>query len=334
MKKWIWGIIIVVIVAVFGGWMYAGHSNGTKAYASQISSGKSALNDANYSKAKDDFQAAVDKKPKSKEANALLNQTQHFIDGNDQMKDKQFTNAKQSYCAVKDEKNGSNVMVKRANGKVKTVNEVIKNDGLFKKIYKEAVKQHNDKKYDASNQTLQGILTAHVINQKYYSDIKQKAKDLKKSNDKALKKMTTDQKKASAMNVQQSPAVTQAVNQVSSTQEAVKANAQSSNSAAAAVKKQNQTAMKATNSTSGNQPTDPNSLNVYSNPSEYSNRFVDPATGQDQNTSTSTNATAGDNSGSQTGQATSPDTNPNDYNANNDPYNVYSNPGEYSNRFN
>ncbi|USS88804.1 tetratricopeptide repeat protein [Fructilactobacillus cliffordii] len=319
MKKWIWGIVIVVIVAVFGGWMYASHSNGTQAYASQLSDGKTALQDSNYSKAKDNFQAAVDKKPNSKEANALLNQTQHFIDGNTQMKDKQFKNAKKSYSAVKNEKNGSNVMVKRAEAKVKTTDEVIKNDGLFKKIYKEAVRQHNDKKYDASNQTLQGILTAHMINQSYYSDIKKQAKDLKKSNDKALKKMNTSEKKASAMDAQQSPEVTQAVNQVGSTQAAVKANAQNPNSAVAAVKKQNPQATA---------QTDPNSLNVYTNPGEYANRFVDPNTGQDQNTSNSSNMTNGANSGSQT------TTNPNDYNANNDPYNVYTNPGEYSNRFN
>ncbi|USS93511.1 hypothetical protein M8332_01190 [Fructilactobacillus ixorae] len=321
MKKWIWALIAVVIIAVGGGWYYAAHTNSTQAYASSVSNGKTALKDASYTEAKNDFQMAVDKKPGSKEANALLNQTQHFIDGNTQMKDKEFTSAKKSYMAVKNEKNGSDLMVKRANSKVKTVNEVIKNDGLFKQIYKEAVRQHNDKKYDASNQTLQGILTARVINQAYYRDIKRKAMDLKKSNDKELKKMSTKAKQASAIDPNQSTSVTNAVNEVSSTQAAVKANAQSATSAVAATKKANPTA-------------NTSNFNVYENPGEYANRFVDPTTGQNMNTSNSSNATAGDNSNNNGNANNAGTTDPNNYTPNNDPYNVYTNPGEYSNRFN
>ncbi|EKK20453.1 hypothetical protein B808_341 [Fructilactobacillus florum 8D] len=303
MKKWIWATVVAIFVLFVGGWFYFDHTMGANAYKSDLSAGKTELQEKKYTAAKDKFQAAVDKKPGAKEANTLLNQTKRFIEGNNDVNEKNFTGAREAYRNVRDQTGGSEVLVTRSKDQIKTMDAVIKNQKTLRSMYKDAVRQHNDKKYEASNETLAQIMNVNVIGQSYYSDIRKDVKTLKKANDRALKSMSNPEKTASANDPQSkyngvpnnTPSAPSTTNQPATgvAQNTAVGNNSSNNNGN-------------TNSGASHQS---DNLNVYQNPGQYQNRFSN-SSNTNNNTSNNGNNTDGS-----------------------DEYNVYKNPDEYSNRF-
>lgn len=280
MKKWISGLIILVVAITLGGWMYVDHANKETTYQTNLNNGKAALKEQDYHQAKKDFQKALSVRPDSHEANGSVSQVEKFMDGERKLKSNDFQPAKDSFQMAANSANGSSGLSEQAKQKVDLVNSVTKNINQFNEIYKTAVEQHNAKNYALSNSTLNQILQADQINQTYYGDVLAKSEDLKKSNDKSL------------------------------------------NAATDAVSKKNQaTSDNANNSLNtttnlSNGDSDLSQFNVYTNPQEYANRFV--------NSEVDSTTTDADNSNIANGSLS----------PTNDPYNVYTNPTVYANRFN
>lgn len=279
MKKWILGLIILVVAITLGGWMYIDHANKETTYRTNLNNGNVALKNQDYSQAKSDFKKARSAKPDSHLANGSVSQVKKFMDGESELKANDFEAAKDSFQMAANAENGSTSLADQAKQKISLVISVNKNIKQFNEIYKAAVEQHNAKDYALSNSTLNQILQDDQIEQAYYEDVLAKAKDLKKSNDKSLNvtnKTTSNE--------------SQTTND----------NASSNNSTP----------------TNSNSSSDLDKFNVYTNPQEYANRFV--------NSGASSNTTDGNNTNTSNGPVSS----------NNDPYNAYTNPAEYANRFN
>ncbi len=276
MKKWISGVIILVVVILLGGWMYIDHANKENIYQTNLKNGNIALQNHDYNQAKKDFQKALDAKPDSKKVNGSVSQVEKYTDGERQLRSNDFVTAKNSFKMAANVENGSKDLANQAQQKIKEVKLITANINQFNKIYKATVQQHNEKNYQLSNDTLNQILDDDTINQSYYADVLAKAKDLKKSNDKSI-------------------------------DAANKAKLNNSNA--------NNGSNNGTNSSNGNS-NDLSQFNVYTNPQEYANRFV--------NSGTSSNTSTVDNTNIANGPVS----------VTNDPYDVYTKPNEYSNRFN
>ncbi|WP_395389363.1 hypothetical protein [Fructilactobacillus frigidiflavus] len=249
MKKWISGLIILVVAIAVGGWLYVDHANQETTYRTNLDKGNVSLKNQDYHQAKTDFKKALSAKPDSHLANGSVSQVEKFMDGERELKANDFQTAKDSFQMVANAANGSTDLAKQAQQKVELINSVNQNIQQFNEIYKTAVEQHNAKSYALSNGTLSQILQDEQIKQAYYEDVVVKANDLKKSNDKAL-------------NVK----ISKPVNQVT-----------------------NSDASSVSTNVDPNNETDLSKFNVYTNPQEYANRFTDsdlnstPAVGNNSN---------------------------------------------------
>lgn len=275
MKKWLVGMIALVVTVLLGGWMYVDHATKENTYRTNFNHGNEALKNKDYHQAKKDFKVALTAKPDSKKANGSVSQVEKFMDGENELSSNDFATAKASFKMAANDENGSTDLANQAKQKIRLVNGITEDINHFNEIYKMAVEQHNDKTYQLSNDTLAQILQDDKINQSYYEDVLAKAKDLKKSNDKA-------------MNVpKQTPLTTSS-----------------------------QSSRVTTNQAADTTNPDLSKFNVYTNPQEYANRFV--------NSGASSNTSDTDNTKIENGPVST----------NADPYNVYTNPQEYANRFN
>ena len=90
MKKWISGVIILVVVILLGGWMYIDHANKENIYQTNLKNGNIALQNHDYNQAKKDFQKALDAKPDSKKVNGSVSQVEKYTDGERQLRSNDF----------------------------------------------------------------------------------------------------------------------------------------------------------------------------------------------------------------------------------------------------
>ncbi|KRK47822.1 hypothetical protein GPK34_06030 [Secundilactobacillus kimchicus] len=187
MKKWIWTIIVVVIVALIGGYAYSSHRSMQSQYDTAMADGKSAIQDKKYSEAETDFQNALRHKSNDKTAQAYLNQTQSLVSAESNLQNGHFDVAKSDYNEAKNANNGSSVLVKRAKDGLKNLKTVQLKADTYQQIYDSALTQNRAQQYTASNSTLDRIFNDAEAKQAPYSTVYNKAVDLRSANNKAIK---------------------------------------------------------------------------------------------------------------------------------------------------
>ena len=114
MKKWIWTIVAVVIIAVIGGVTFTSHHITQKAYTAAMTTGKQAASKKNYSIAESSFQEALRHRTNDQQAQGYLTQTQDLVSAESAMSDHEFNTAKSEYTKVKNSKTGLSTLNKRA----------------------------------------------------------------------------------------------------------------------------------------------------------------------------------------------------------------------------
>ncbi|GAX03981.1 hypothetical protein IWT140_01615 [Secundilactobacillus pentosiphilus] len=186
MKKWIWTIVVVVIVAIVGGVTFTSHHITQKAYTAAMTTGKKAVNKKNYSIAESSFQDALRHRTNDKQAQGYLTQTQNFVSAESAMSDHEFNAAKSDYMKVKNAKPALSTLSNRAKAALKVLKTVQLKAETFQGVYDQALTQNQGQSYEASNSTLDRIFKDAEAKEPYYTDIYNKAVELRSTNNKAI----------------------------------------------------------------------------------------------------------------------------------------------------
>ncbi|WP_409021809.1 hypothetical protein ACE83Q_05885 [Dellaglioa sp. P0083] len=186
MKKWVWGLVAVVIVGMFGGYGLTKHAEANKNYNTAMKNGKTAIQDAKYTEAENYFDVALKKKSNDATAQAYKTQVTHYKAVLNKTEARQYSKAKDAISIVLADHDGSAVIKKRATNLKKELTTVLEKRTLFTKTYNEAMNLNTEYSYTASNDKLTEILNDSSIDKNYYSDLKEKATDLQQKNDKNL----------------------------------------------------------------------------------------------------------------------------------------------------
>ena len=189
-KKWIWAIIVVIVAVGVGGYSYTRYQVQAKSYSADMTAGKQALQAKQYSQAVTDFTHASRTKANDTSAQRYLSQTQAYVDGNQALKDREFTTANSKYTTVKNVKNGSSVLVSRAKAQLSLIKTVVAQRASYNKKYNKALALNKANEFTDSNGVLTVLFQSKQISESYYSDIYKKAKSLQKQNNAALKSLT------------------------------------------------------------------------------------------------------------------------------------------------
>ena len=186
MKKWVWGIVVIIIVGMFGGYGLTKHAETGKSYDTAMKDGKAAIKDAEYASAEKHFDVALQKKSNDVTAQAYKTQVTHYRTVLDKVEARQYDKAKDAISIVLADRDASTVIKKRATNLEKELATVIKKRESFTASYNTAKDLTAKNSYTASNTELDKILKDSDIDKNYYSDVKKEAIDLQKSNDKKL----------------------------------------------------------------------------------------------------------------------------------------------------
>lgn len=186
MKKWVWGIVVIIIVGMFGGYGLTKHAETGKSYDTAMKDGKAAIKDAEYASAEKYFDIALQKKSNDVTAQAYKTQVTHYRTVLDKVEARQYAKAKDAISVVLADRDASTVIKKRATNLEKELTTVIKKRESFTTSYDTAKDLTAKNSYTASNTELDKILKDSDIDKNYYSDFKKEATDLQKSNDKKL----------------------------------------------------------------------------------------------------------------------------------------------------
>ncbi|MTV82236.1 hypothetical protein [Secundilactobacillus folii] len=187
MKKWIWTIVAVVIIAVVGGVAFTSHHITQKAYTAAMTTGKKAVAKENYSVAESSFQEALRHRTNDQQAQGYLTQTQNFVAAESAMNDSEFATAKSNYTKVKNASPSIASLTNRAKTALKNLKTITVKAELFQQIYDQAVTQNQGQQYTESNATLDRIFKDSEAQQSYYTKIYNQAVDLRTANNKAIK---------------------------------------------------------------------------------------------------------------------------------------------------
>lgn len=187
MKKWVWTIIAVVVIAVVGGYAYANHRMTQQTYTAAMTAGKNAVQDKNYSVAEAAFQEALRHKSNDATAKKYLTQTQNFASAESAMTDSDFESAKTDYTKVKKTTDGYSTLTNRATKALKQLKTIQLKEDMYQQIYDQAMTEYNGQSYTQSNATLDRIFKDSDAKQSYYTDIYNQAVDLRSANNKAIK---------------------------------------------------------------------------------------------------------------------------------------------------
>ncbi|MFC6253183.1 hypothetical protein ACFP1H_00965 [Secundilactobacillus hailunensis] len=187
MKKWIWTIMAVVIIAVVGGVTFTSHHMTQKAYTAAMTTGRQAVSKENYSIAESAFQEALRHRTNDQQAQGHLTQTQNFVSAQSAMSDHEFNTAKSDYTKVKNAKTGTSTLSNRAKTALKLLKTIQLKVETFQGVYEQALTQNQGQSYEASNATLDRIFKDADAKQSYYTDIYNQAVDLRSANNQAIK---------------------------------------------------------------------------------------------------------------------------------------------------
>lgn len=188
MKRWLWWLIVAVIIGVlFIGFGYTKKNETAKYYRSEIRDGKVELKKAHYKKAEISFQNALKRKSNAPEAKAMLKQTKTYRSGLAMVTQRDYAGARRAFNKVASIDKGYELMVKRSRDNSAELKKVIKRRGQLNKFYKQAQIMTSNYEYSASNDSLALIIDSRQSKSRYYEDIRHKALALKQKNNDALR---------------------------------------------------------------------------------------------------------------------------------------------------
>ncbi|ARQ92687.1 hypothetical protein [Levilactobacillus brevis] len=182
MKKWVWVVATIVVALLIGGYAYSNHHAAAKEYQAAMANGRTAIQSKHYTQAESYFQNALKRRLNDKTAQRYLTQTQRFVSAEDALDDLHFASAQTHYQTVRDTKNGSQILTKRAQDRLKQVKTIRSNVKQFKKLLSQAQGQNEALNYGQSNTTLDELFNNSKFRQRYYKNLYSQALALRKAN--------------------------------------------------------------------------------------------------------------------------------------------------------
>lgn len=147
-----------------------------------MANGRTAIQSKHYTQAESYFQNALKRRLNDKTAQRYLTQTQRFVSAENALDDLHFASAQKHYQTVQDTKNGSQVLTKRAQDRLKQVKTIRSNIKQFKKLLTKAQGQNEALNYGQSNTTLDELFNNSKFRQRYYKNLYSQALALRKAN--------------------------------------------------------------------------------------------------------------------------------------------------------
>ncbi|GEP20170.1 hypothetical protein [Pediococcus argentinicus] len=186
MKKWIWAIVIFLVVGVVGGYSYSHYREVRNQYNQDILNGEVAVKQKHYAAAQNYFSDALIRVQNDKKAQDLLDQTKKFVRAESELNSHQFAMAKQSYKDVLSYKKGSSVLDKRADDRISLVDQVQKNFKRFSSMLQKAQEYNAAQMFMDSNSELDLLFSETDFKQSYYETLRDQATKLRQSNNMGL----------------------------------------------------------------------------------------------------------------------------------------------------
>ena len=147
-----------------------------------MANGRTAIQSKHYTQAESYFQNALKRRLNDAPAQRYLTQTQRFVSAENALDDLHFASAQKHYQTVKDTKNGSQVLTKRAQDRLKQVKTIRGNVKQFKKLLTKAQGQNEALNYGQSNTILDELFNNSKFRQRYYKNLYSQALALRKAN--------------------------------------------------------------------------------------------------------------------------------------------------------
>ncbi|MCB4357459.1 hypothetical protein EFS21_07085 [Levilactobacillus brevis] len=182
MKKWVWVVATIIVALLIGGYAYSNHHATAKEYQAAMANGRTAIQSKHYTQAESYFQNALKRRLNDAPAQRYLTQTQRFVSAENALDDLHFASAQKHYQTVKDTKNGSQVLTKRAQDRLKQVKTIRGNVKQFKKLLTKAQGQNEALNYGQSNTILDELFNNSKFRQRYYKNLYSQALALRKAN--------------------------------------------------------------------------------------------------------------------------------------------------------
>ncbi|WP_125567027.1 hypothetical protein [Companilactobacillus insicii] len=179
---------LALLATTFVGILLVGCSNGSSStsssssnnnndYKTEMSKGNKAVDKKDYETAADHFESANEAK-NTKKSKASEIQADKLADAIEDMKDREFTDAKKSLTTAKNQTDGNSKMTSHSKKLLSQVKTIIRRRSDYNaniKTAKELIKSNNN---DQARTLLEQVTNADGIKGKYYSDIYKKAKKL------------------------------------------------------------------------------------------------------------------------------------------------------------
>ncbi|WP_281165825.1 hypothetical protein [Liquorilactobacillus sicerae] len=189
MRKRTWFIVTLIVAVIFIGYGFTKHIENQKYYDDSLKQAVVAINYGHYHTAQIDLENALKKKKSGTRAKNYLNQLKLYRKGLAAINQQNYQPARTYFQKTAAQQNGLQVLVSRASSKQAELKEVLRELPLFQRAYKKAKILSTNYEYTASNTKLAVILGYGNIQQVYYQNIYQQAKQLKSYNDRMLRKL-------------------------------------------------------------------------------------------------------------------------------------------------
>ncbi|WP_125589916.1 outer membrane protein assembly factor BamD [Companilactobacillus jidongensis] len=179
---------LALLATTFVGILLVGCSNGSSSasssssnnnndYKTEMSKGNKAVNKKDYETAADHFESANEAK-NTKKSKASKIQADKLSDAIEDMKNREFSDAKKALTTAKNQTDGNDKMTSHSKKLLSQVKTIIRRRSDYNtniKTAKELIKANNN---DQARALLEQVTKADGIKGKYYSDIYKKAKKL------------------------------------------------------------------------------------------------------------------------------------------------------------
>ncbi|MCT1177363.1 hypothetical protein EFL77_02370 [Pediococcus pentosaceus] len=182
MKKWIWAVLIFLVAGVVGGYAVAHYHEEQVQYERNITNGKTAIDQTNYTAAKNYFSRAITIRKDDQQAANLLAQTKMYMRASSEFKSNEFTSARGDYQTVLTYKKASATLKQRSETKVKLIDKIKQNVKKFNKKLTTAKQKNEAWDFYGSNAIIDGLLSDKEFSKEYYKTIYDQALVLQRFN--------------------------------------------------------------------------------------------------------------------------------------------------------
>ncbi len=171
MKKWIWAVLIFLVAGVVGGYAVSHYRAEQLQYNRNVTNGKTAIEQANYTVAKNYFSRALTMKKDDQHATNLLAQTKRYVRATSEFKRNEFTSARNDYKAVTSYEKASTTLKERSETKIKLIDKIKRNVKKFNKQLQTAKEMNAAWNFYGSNSEIDSLLSNKEFEKGYYKTI-------------------------------------------------------------------------------------------------------------------------------------------------------------------